>query len=177
MARALEDEQAEAVAWQAGLRRTPRIRASGRPDTHVGWNRLLVGPERRFHGGFQIPSLASRSSAPGGGQLLHVFIARWLRRDQRSSWVRASETLDAAVTYLHDYYADLEECILWSARQLIERPALHSWFWAPVRRHGIRMPGCDGLYLASSSFESDAGPVDIAAHAGLEAAAAIRADG
>ena len=35
------------------------------------------------------------------------------------------------------------------------------------------MPGCPGLYLASTTFESEAGPVDISAHAGLEAARAI----
>jgi hypothetical protein len=50
------------------------------------------------------------------------------------------------------------------------------WFWAPVARHGVRVPGCDALYLASTTIESDAGPVDIAAEAGLAAARAVLED-
>ena len=80
------------------------------------------------------------------------------------------------IDYLKHFYLDLEECIEWSAVQWIERPACLAWYWATIVRHGIRASGCDGLYLGSTTLESDAGPVDIAAHAGLEAAHAILAD-
>ena len=45
-----------------------------------------------------------------------------------------------------------------------------AWFWAPVHRHGVRVPGSEGLLLANTTIESDAGPVDICAYAALEAA-------
>ena len=47
------------------------------------------------------------------------------------------------------------------------------WYWAPVRRHGIRMPGCRDLFIPSSTIEGDVGTVDGAAWAGLETARAI----
>jgi len=55
----------------------------------------------------------------------------------------------------------------------VQRPAIMGWFWAPVRRHGVEVPGCPCLYLANTTIESDAGPVDISARAGLDAARAI----
>lgn len=176
LARDLEDEQADAICWQAGLTRLPRLRATGAVEGHVGWNRILVGPERRYLGGFHLPSLASRAAAPPDHHLLHAFVGRWLARDERVPWETTRATIDRVVAHLREFYADLDACIDWSAHQYIARPACLAWYWAPRVRHGVRAPGCDGLYLASTTFESDAGPVDIAAHAGLEAARAIESD-
>jgi hypothetical protein len=80
------------------------------------------------------------------------------------------------LAYLRSFYLDLDACVEWSATQWIERPACLAWYWAPLLRHGVHVPGCPGLYLASTTFESEAGPVDISAHAGLEAARAILAE-
>jgi hypothetical protein len=176
LARTLEDEQADAIAWQAGLSRLPRLRSTGEPEDHVGWNRVLVGPERRYNGGFHLPSLGSRAAAPDGKHLLHAFVARWLRRDERPGWGETRGAVDRIVAHLRDFYADFEECVEWSAHQLIERPACLAWYWAPVERHGVEVPGCQGLSLASTTFESEAGPVDISAHAGLAAARALLDD-
>ncbi len=176
LARALEEEQADAICWQAGLTRIPRLRSTGESEGHVGWNRVLIGPGRRYAGGFQLPSLASRRSAPAGRHLLHAFIGRWLKREQSPPWAESREAITHMIDYLKHFYLDLEECIEWSAIQWIQRPACLAWYWATIVRHGIRAPGCDGLYLGSTTLESDAGPVDIAAHAGLEAAHAILAD-
>ncbi len=173
LARALEDEQAEAIGWQAGLTRLPRLRATGQAEAHVGWNRLLVGPERRYLGGFHLPSLACASAAPPGRQLLHAFVARWAARDERVAWSEARASIERVLAYLRSFYLDLDACVEWSATQWIERPACLAWYWAPLLRHGVHVPGCPGLYLASTTFESEAGPVDISAHAGLEAARAI----
>ncbi|MFQ5514648.1 MAG: hypothetical protein ACE5FG_09420 [Myxococcota bacterium] len=38
-----------------------------------------------------------------------------------------------------------------------------------MERHGPRVPGCRGVVLAGTTIESDAGPVDISAHAALQA--------
>ena len=176
LAAQLADEQSDAVGWHAGLRRLPRLRTSGEPDTQIGWNRLLVGPERRFTGGFHIPSLVSRAQAPEDRHLLHVFVNRWLRSDERIPWGDSRRLMEDVITYLRQYYADLDDCLEWSSYQYVERPAILAWYWAPVERHGVRLPDLDGLYLASTTIESDAGPVDIAAYAGLEAAREILAD-
>ncbi len=176
LARALEEEQADAICWQAGLTRIPRLRSTGEPEGHVGWNRVLVGPGRRYAGGFHLPSLASRHSAPAGRHLLHAFIGRWLAREQSMTWAESRDAIERMIRHLKRFYLDLDECIEWSAIQWIERPACLAWYWATIVRHGIRAPGCEGLYLGSTTLESDAGPVDIAAHAGLEAAQAILAD-
>ncbi len=175
LARALEDEQADAIAWQAGLRRLPCLRATGEPEAHAGWNRVLVGPERRYFGGWHVPSLGSRRAAPPGRHLLHAFIARWLGREERIGWRESRAALDRLRGHLERFYADLDECIEWSAPQYIARPACLAWYWSPLVRHGVHAPGCEGLYLAGTTLESDAGPVDIAAHAGLEAARAVLA--
>src|SRR5947208_3396607 len=60
----LRRHRADLVGWQAGLRRLPTIRATGRPEHHAGWNRLLWGPERVYRGGWQITSMTSRRAAP-----------------------------------------------------------------------------------------------------------------
>ena len=176
LAHRLEDEQADAISWQAGLKRLPRLRSNGQPDSHAGWNRLLIGPGRHFRGGFHIPSLGSARSAPEGRHLLHAIVARWLRKDERVPWHESRATIEGVRDYLRRYYLDLDECVEWSAYQYVERPAIFAWYWAPLLRHGVQVPGCEGVYLASTTIESDAGPVDIAAHAGLEAARAILAD-
>ncbi|NQZ96718.1 MAG: NAD(P)-binding protein [Myxococcales bacterium] len=173
----LEDHCTDAIGLQIGLSRMPVLRDTGEVETHTGWNRLLIGPDKHFRGGFHFPSLSSRAAAPAGKHLLHCLITRWLRRDERIGWDETKATADAARRYLSSCYADFDDCVEWEARQWVQRPAVMGWFWAPVRRHGVRVPGCPGLYLANSTIESDAGPVDISAQAGMQAARAILADG
>ncbi len=169
----LESQCTDAIGLQIALKRLPRVRSTGEVDTHRGWNRMLVGPEKQFRGGFHIPSMSSRAVAPEGRHLLHCLITRWLRRDERIGWAETKATADAARAYLSTFYADFDDCVEWEARQWVQRPAIMGWFWAPVRRHGVEVPGCPGLYLANTTIESDAGPVDISARAGLDAARAI----
>jgi len=176
-ARALADEQAAAVAWQAGLARLPRLRSSGEPERHEGWNRVLREPGARYAGGWHVPSLSSTRQAPDGKHLLHAVVGHWLRRDERWSWPAARAALKRVRDCMAGFYADLEECVEWSGVQWVERPALVGWQWSGIPRHGARAPGLGGLYLAGSTLESDAGPVDVDAHAGLEAARAVIEDG
>jgi phytoene dehydrogenase-like protein len=171
----LEDQCTDAIGLQIALKRLPRVRSTGEVETHRGWNRMLVGPEKQFRGGFHIPSMSSRVVAPEGRHLLHCLITRWLRRDERIGWAETKTTADAARAYLSTFYEDFDDCVEWEARQWVQRPAIMGWFWAPVRRHGVEVPGCPGLYLANTTIESDAGPVDISARAGLDAARAILA--
>jgi phytoene dehydrogenase-like protein len=176
ISRRLEDHLTDAIGLQIALSRVPRVRSTGQPETFRGWNRMLVGPGKVFRGGFHIPSLSSRAVAPPGKHLLHCLITRWARRDEVIGWEESRATIDAARRYLSTFYCDFDECVEWESRQWVQRPGVMGWFWAPVRRHGVSVPGCPGLYLANSTIESGAGPVDINAHAGLLAAQAMLAE-
>ena len=171
IARALHAHRADVIGWQAGLRRLPRLRATGAIESHAGWNRFLRGPERAYGGGYQITSLLSRSAAPPGRHLLELAIARFFRGRANAAqpWPEARAELDASIAYLQRFYADLDECLEWSSYQLVAAPQSMSWSWAPVRRHGLES-GLPGLLLAGSTIESPARIVDIAAWAGLAAA-------
>jgi phytoene dehydrogenase-like protein len=172
MADALAGCQADLVGWVAALRRMPRVRATGELEDFAGWNRLLRGPERRYHGGWHIPSLSSRRVAPAGRHLLHLVIARFFRGTSGpgETWLAARARLDDAIAYLHRYYADLDACTEWSSYHCVAAPQSMSWAWAPLRRHGITMLGVRGLLLAGSTVEGPAAVVDLGAWAGRAAA-------
>ena len=176
ISRRLLDESGDGLSLQVGLERVPRVRETGEVDDHAGWNRFFVGEERSYRGGFHIPSLSSRASAPPGRHLLQCMIVRWLRADERPGWRETRASLDAARETLRAFYLDYDDCVAWEAYQWVQRPAAMAWFWAPVERHGLTLPRCPGLWLATSTFESEAGPVDICAQAGLLAARAVAED-
>lgn len=169
----LEDESADGLSLQIGLARLPRLRATGEVENHAGWNRFLVGDERRYQGGFHIPSMSSQRAAPPGQHLLNAMALRWLRREERPRWSETKRTLDAMRATLREIYLDFDDCVRWEAYQWVQRPAAMAWFWAPVRRHPVAVPGCESLYFANTTIESDSGPVEICAHAGLLASHAI----
>ena len=171
-ARTLRGHRADLVGWQAGLQRLPVIRATGKPEHHAGWNRLLKGSGREYRGGYQITSLTSRRAAPPGKHLLMLVMARWFRGGSTAGqpWTAARAELDEAIAYLRHFHADLDECRAWSAYQYVSAPQTTSWAWAPVRRHGLEVPGIAGLLLAGSTIESPAAIVDVGAWAGLAAA-------
>ena len=173
-ANALRRYRADLIGWHAGLRRLPRIRATGIADDHPGWNRFLLGPEgaRRYAGGYHIPSLTSRRAAPPGRHLLSWVMARFFDGGTTAgpSWIAARAHLDLAIDYLRRYYSDFDDCIEWSAYQQVAAPQSMSWSWAPVERHALTVPGIGGLFLAAATLEAPAGIVDIAAYAGRAAA-------
>jgi phytoene dehydrogenase-like protein len=170
----LARHRADLIGWHAGLRRLPVVRSTGAPDDHPGWNRFLLGDagERRYAGGYHIPSLTSRSAAPAGKHLLSWVMARFFDGGTTAgpSWTAARAHLDLAIAYLRRYYADLDDCIEWSAYQHVTAPQSMSWSWAPVKRHGLTVPGIEGLLLAGATLEAPAGIVDIGAYAGRAAA-------
>ncbi len=125
-ARELARYRAELIGWHAGLRRLPTVRATGEPDDHPGWNRFLLGPEgeRRYAGGYHIPSLTSRHAAPPGKHLLSWVMARFFDGGTTAGppWTAARAHLDMAVDYLRRDYTDLDDAIEWSAHQYVAAP-------------------------------------------------------
>jgi hypothetical protein len=178
MSRGLEDCATTGVGWVAGLKRMPKVGDTGVAETYAGWNRLLVGPSREFSGGFHFPSLGGRRSAPSGHHLISCFILNWVQRGERPSWPALDAKLQHAKAYIHGVYPDLAECIDWESDRYVDAPpaVAAGWYWAPVKRHGIRMPGCRDLFIPSSTIEGDVGTVDGAAWAGLEVARQILAE-
>ena len=178
MSRGLEDCATTGIGWVAGLSQMPHFGETGNVEDYDGWNRLLVGPEREFSGGFHFPSLGSRRIAPDGRHLLSCFILNWVQRGEQPHWPTLDAKLQHAKAYLHDVYPDLEECLEWQADRYIDTtPAVAAgWYWAPVKRHGLRMPGCRNLFIPSSTNEGDVGTVDGCAWAGLEVAKEILAE-
>jgi phytoene dehydrogenase-like protein len=176
-AEALKGYRADLIGWQAGLRHVPTIRATGKPDDHAGWNRFLLGDAgaRRYAGGYHLPSLTSRHAAPPGRHLLSWVMARFFDGGTTSGppWTAARAHLDLAIAYLRRYYADLDDCLEWSAYQYVAAPQSMSWSWAPVKRHALTVAGMDGLLLAAATLEAPAGIVDISAYAGRAAAHAV----
>ena len=175
----LKRYRADLIGWHAGLRRVPTVRATGQPDDHAGWNRFLLGAagERRYAGGYHIPSITSRRAAPPGKHLLSWVMARFFDGGTTSGppWTVARAHLDTAIAYLRQYYADLDDCIEWNAYQYVPAPQSMSWSWAPVKRHDLTVPGVQGLLLASATLEAPAGIVDISAYAGRAAAHVVLA--
>ena len=171
-AHTLKTHRADVVGWQAGLRHLPSLRATGKPDDHAGWNRLVEGGERSYRGGFQLTSLLSRRAAPPGRHQLSLAVVRFFRGGSTAAqpWTAAKAAIDDAIAYLHRFYADLDTCIEWSAYRYVTAPQSMSWAWAPVVRHDLEVPGVDGLYLAASTLEAPAAVLDIGAYAGREAA-------
>ena len=171
-AQALRQHRADLIGWQAGLGRLPIVRATGQPEAHDGWNRLLRGPERAYRGGYQITSLASPHAAPPGKHLLMLVIARWFRGGSTAGqpWTEARAEIDEAVAYLRTFYTDLDDVLEWSAYQYVAAPQPTSWIWAPLKRHALEVDSVHGLLLATSTLEAPAAIVDLAAYAGLSAA-------
>ena len=165
---------ADAVCWWAGLRRLPTVRSDGRPeDFSSGWHRVVHGhgSVRECHGGFYFPSGFSSRAAPPGKHLLGAEMVasgeggrRWHR------WSDAKGAIDIIVDHLHNYYADLDDCVEWSSYQYVTPPQYLSWYIKPVVRHPVDVSTVRGLYVAASSAEGTGSWADAECAAALKAA-------
>jgi phytoene dehydrogenase-like protein len=173
-AHALEAYKGDLVGWQAALSRLPRLRSTGEPETHDGWNRFLAGRECRYQGGYQMPSLTSRRAAPEGKHVLCMVMNRWLQGGSRTPqpWAEGQRALQQNIEYLRGFYTDLEECVEWSRYIYCPAPQAMTWWHTPGPRHGLEVPGVEGLLLAAHTLEasSSIGNVDMGAFAGHQAA-------
>jgi phytoene dehydrogenase-like protein len=174
-ARALEAYKGDLVGWQAALSRLPRLRSTGEPDEHDGWNRFLLGAECHYHGGYQIPSMTSRRAAPEGKHVLCMVMNRWLQGGSRTAqpWDEAKRALAANIDYLRQYvYVDLDDCILWNRHVYHSAPQAMTWWHGPGPRHELDGAGVDGLLLAGHTLEapSSIGNIDMGGYVGQLAA-------
>ena len=173
-ARAAQNYATETASWWAGLTRLPIVRRTGQAeDLSSPWERVLYGngAVKRYRGGFFFPSAFSPQSAPPGRYLLCAEAPSRSNQPGRQwrSWAEAKRAIDAIVDYLHDYYADLDECIEWSSYQNTDPPSIMAWYAKPFYRHPVKVETIDGLYIASASAEGDGSWIDIEAGSALTA--------
>jgi phytoene dehydrogenase-like protein len=171
-ARATQDYGTETASWWAGLTRLPVVRKTGRQeDLSSPWERVLYGNSmiKRFRGGFFYPSAFSPRSAPPGRHLLCAEAVARSNQPGRQwrNWAEAKAAIDSIVDYLHDYYADLEECTDWSSYQSTDPPSISTWYTKPIFRHPVKVETLDGLYMANASAEGDGSWIDIEACSAL----------
>jgi phytoene dehydrogenase-like protein len=172
-ARRTEAYGADAACWWAGLRRLPTVSADGQPeDFSSGWHRVLYGhgSVRECHGGFYFPSGFSSRAAPPGKHLLGAEMVASGEGGRRwRHWAEAKRAIDMIVDHLHDYYADLDDCVEWSSYQYVTPPQYLSWYIKPVERHPVGVSTVRGLYVAASSSEGTGSWADAECAAALKA--------
>jgi phytoene dehydrogenase-like protein len=180
-AREAENYGTETASWWAGLTRLPVVRKTGKvEDLSSPWERVLYGngAVKRYRGGFFFPSAFSAKSAPPGRHLLCAEVPSRSSQPGRQwrSWAEAKRQIDAIVDYLHDYYADLEDCTEWSSYQNTDPPSIMAWYAKPFYRHPVKVDTIDGLYVASASAEGDGSWIDIEACSALMAVRLVEAE-
>jgi phytoene dehydrogenase-like protein len=154
-AEALRNYQGETISWFAGLKRMPRIRATGQVEDNPAWNRITRregGAFRHYHGGWHFTSLHQSNAAPEGKHLLHCTLAYNKRR--YADFAEAQRDIDINVDYLRKFYVDLDECLDWSEYQHVQAPQVVSWYLRPIRRHPVKVATIPGFYCASATAET-----------------------
>ncbi|ORA40325.1 hypothetical protein BST20_07200 [Mycobacterium branderi] len=162
-------------SWWAGLSRLPRRRSDGEVEDHASpWQRIFRGRAdvKHAYGGWFFTSAFSRNSAPPGKHLLTFWLETFSESGKPGwrSWADARADLDVAIDYLHQYYADLDECVEWSRYQYKTPPSWLSWYLKPAYRHPVKVSTIDGFYVASATAETKGSFLDIECAVGLEAA-------
>ncbi|BBZ14803.1 hypothetical protein MBRA_49980 (plasmid) [Mycobacterium branderi] len=138
------------------------------------WQRIFRGRAdvKHAYGGWFFTSAFSRNSAPPGKHLLTFWLETFSESGKPGwrSWADARADLDVAIDYLHQYYADLDECVEWSRYQYKTPPSWLSWYLKPAYRHPVKVSTIDGFYVASATAETKGSFLDIECAVGLEAA-------
>lgn len=156
----------DVIVINLGLSRLPAIRATGRPDTYIGWNRVLRGAERRYGGGWSIPSLVSRKQVPEGKHLLYVaFVVG--ATEAFGSFEAAKAKVDTTLEYVRQYYRNLDEIIEWQTYNLSTASTAEKFFYKAIPKAPIKAPTIDGLYFLGAT-DVDGSFEDIQANAALQ---------
>ena len=174
-ARELENHyDIDTIFVNMGLRRLPRVRATGQPDDFNSFQRVVVGPDRDYGGGWLLSSLATPAAAPPGKQLITFMYCSggslYKRHLPFKSFSEAKELITLrTIGCARNYYADLDEITEWMSYKYHKAPSQLGWCFTPVDKAPVRCPTVDGLYFVSGSTEVEGLYQDIEAHAALVA--------
>jgi phytoene dehydrogenase-like protein len=155
------------TALYLGLKELPR-KQNGLHEDWTGWNRLLKGDDRTYGGGWFIPSLASRRSAPEGKHLLEAVYGG------PASYGNGKKALQTLLEYIKAYYPGIESLIEWQKVQYHTAPSTTGWSFSGRERVPVEGP-LRGLFMVSTTSEVQGSYQEIEAHAALQAADAILA--
>lgn len=175
--RKLQRYNGDAATINLGLTRLPTVRATGEPDSYAGWNRVLQGQDRRYGGGWHIPSLISHKTAPVGWHLLTAVFGTSGRGypgiEPFESLADAQSRLDPIIDYAREYYRDLDEIIEFKTYHIIPAPTTQGATWKAIRKAPVEAPTVSGLYFVANTTEVGGTYHDIEANAALQATSLI----
>ena len=153
------------TALYLGLKELP-IKQNGLQEDWSGWNRLLRGNDRTYGGGWFIPSLVSRRSAPEGKHLLEAVYGG------SATYGNGKKALQTLLDHIKAYYPGIESLIEWQKVQYQTAPSTIGWTFSGTERVAVEGP-LRGLFMVSSTSEVQGSYQEIEAHAALQAADAI----
>ncbi|HEY0694802.1 MAG TPA: FAD-dependent oxidoreductase [Kribbella sp.] len=153
------------TAMYLGLKELPR-KKDGQQEDWTGWNRLLKGDDRVYQGGWFIPSLSSRRTAPEGKHLLEAVYGG------PDSYGDGLNSLHTLMGFITEYYPDIESLIEWRKVQYHTAPSTIGWTFSVPERVPVEGP-LRGLYMVATTSEVQGSYQDIEAHAAIQAADAI----
>jgi phytoene dehydrogenase-like protein len=148
----------DTVMVYMGLSGVPTVRETGQPDDFDGFQRVVVGSEREYGGGWILSSLASPTAAPEGKQLITFIWCTSGNIDPKDppfkSFAQAKEKiLSTAIACARDYYSDLDEITEWTSFNYYKGGGCIGWNFSPAERAPVRCPTIEGLYFVGSSTE------------------------
>lgn len=134
-----------------GLSGVPTIRATGEPETFASWNRLMLGPDRVYGGGWIMSSAASERAAPPGKHLLELcFADNGTKREDgrlaRMTFEELKANMDVLVRYVYDFYDGLDALVEWSEYSYTIEAGGHHWAYKAGDRVPVKGP-LPGLFM------------------------------
>lgn len=159
-ARKASRHQGDVMTYNAGLSRMPTIRADNRVEDFNGWNRVQRGPDWEYNGGWFFPSLTSDLMAPKGK---HIVCAEHGSNGPGAfkNFKEAKGHVDRLVSYMREYYKDLEEVTEWEGYFLNKGPTIADWVFTGVPGAPMKAPTIEGLYFVGETVEVPGGFVGL----------------
>jgi phytoene dehydrogenase-like protein len=166
-ARSTEPLELPALNLWMGLRARPRRRRDGRPEDTLCYQRIMLGPEREFGGGFSIWTNGAPSLAPPGQHLLGVHTSEQFDFDAAEAKMRR------LVEYVRErWFLDLDDVVEWHEHHWLTEPNTMAW----QNRTGARVPSrtpIAGLYLEGYTTDVDGVDYDAEACSALTVAGMV----
>ncbi len=157
-----------------GLNRLPTVKATGKQDDYGSFQRVVVGPDRDYGGGWLLSSLATPTAAPPGKQLITFMYCSggsiYEKHPPFKSFSEAKEKITSTtITCGQNYYSDLEEITEWISFNYHKAPSQLGWCFTPIEKAPVKCPTVEGLYFVSGSTEVSGLYQDLDAHSALVA--------
>lgn len=148
-----------------GVKRVPTIRATGKPDTYIGFNQFVEETTAWY-----IPTLSSKKAAPPGKHLISVQTGS--ANKEYFTFKEGKARLEHLKEYMRKYYSDLDEVIEWERYQWPKLWATSS-YWKKTPQSPMEVPGLNGLYFTGSTVDVDGVFQDVAANSAMQVAQKI----